>query len=142
MTEVPERALSIRNPWAALIMSGNKLVENRTWSTSLRGTIIVHAGMKGAGPDVDALAEEFGLTPPYPVGYLGVVDLVDVHPEAGARCCGIWAQTSEDTGVPVYHWRLDNPRSFRTSVPGPGRLQLYKIPPDVRAAIAALQEPA
>lgn len=133
---IPERALSIRNPWAALIMSGNKLVENRTWSTPVRGTIIVHAGAKSAGPEADVLAEEFGLKPPYPAGYLGRVDLVDVHPEAGARCCGIWAQSSEDTGQPVFHWRLDNPRPFTTPIPGPGRLQLYPCPRDIAAAIA------
>ncbi len=29
------RALSIRRPWANLIVAGAKLVENRTWSTNV-----------------------------------------------------------------------------------------------------------
>jgi hypothetical protein len=35
--------LSIKNPWAYLIVSGMKDVENRTWRTPYRGTLIIHA---------------------------------------------------------------------------------------------------
>jgi hypothetical protein len=37
-------ALSIRQPWAALIVLGLKPVENREWATNVRGEILVHAG--------------------------------------------------------------------------------------------------
>jgi hypothetical protein len=36
-------ALSIRQPWAWLIVQGHKPVENRTWSTRCRGPILIHA---------------------------------------------------------------------------------------------------
>lgn len=38
------RALSIRQPWAWLIIHGGKDIENRTWKTTLRERIYVHAG--------------------------------------------------------------------------------------------------
>lgn len=38
------RALSIRQPWAWLIVHGHKLVENRDWSTPWRGEFLIHAG--------------------------------------------------------------------------------------------------
>lgn len=38
------RALTILQPWASLIMSGEKRVENRTWPTKYRGRFYVHAG--------------------------------------------------------------------------------------------------
>ena len=38
------KALSIRQPWAYLIVTGHKDVENRTWKTSLKGRIAIHAG--------------------------------------------------------------------------------------------------
>lgn len=38
------KALSIRQPWAWLILQGHKPVENRTWPTALRGRIAIHAG--------------------------------------------------------------------------------------------------
>jgi len=36
-------ALSIKQPWANLIISGIKPVENRTWSTPYRGPLLIHA---------------------------------------------------------------------------------------------------
>lgn len=38
------QAISIRQPWAWAIISGFRSVELRTWATSFRGTIAVHAG--------------------------------------------------------------------------------------------------
>lgn len=37
------RALSIKQPWAWLIIYGGKDIENRTWTTAFRGTCYVHA---------------------------------------------------------------------------------------------------
>ena len=40
------KALSVRQPWAELIVAGLKDVENRTWRTDYRGPVLIHAGMK------------------------------------------------------------------------------------------------
>lgn len=40
------KALSIRQPWAWLIVHGGKDIENRTWRTKFRGPIMIHAGKK------------------------------------------------------------------------------------------------
>lgn len=37
-------ALSIRQPWAWLIVNGIKDVENRDWFTAFRGEVLIHAG--------------------------------------------------------------------------------------------------
>lgn len=42
------RALTILQPYASLIMSGTKRVENRTWPTKYRGRLYVHAGKSRA----------------------------------------------------------------------------------------------
>jgi ASCH domain len=36
-------ALSVRQPWAWLIVHGYKDVENRSWATSFRGPVLIHA---------------------------------------------------------------------------------------------------
>lgn len=36
-------ALSIRQPWAWMILNAGKDIENRTWSTKFRGRILIHA---------------------------------------------------------------------------------------------------
>lgn len=37
------KALSIRQPWAWLIIHGGKDIENRSWHTKFRGRFLVHA---------------------------------------------------------------------------------------------------
>lgn len=37
------KALSIKQPWAWLILFGGKPVENRTWNTHFRGEFLIHA---------------------------------------------------------------------------------------------------
>jgi hypothetical protein len=36
-------ALSVKQPWAALLAAGVKAVEVRTWGTSRRGPVLIHA---------------------------------------------------------------------------------------------------
>lgn len=40
------RVLSIKQPWASLIVHGKKDIENRSWWTSYRGPVLIHAGKK------------------------------------------------------------------------------------------------
>lgn len=37
------KALSIRQPWAWLVINAGKDIENRSWPTKLRGRVLVHA---------------------------------------------------------------------------------------------------
>jgi len=39
------KALSVRQPWAWLIINGYKDIENRDWPTKLRGRIWIHTGI-------------------------------------------------------------------------------------------------
>lgn len=38
------KTLSIRQPWAWLIVNGGKDIENRTWNLRYRGALLIHAG--------------------------------------------------------------------------------------------------
>ena len=63
------KALSIRQPWAALIITGKKTIEIRTWRPrrlELPQRILIHAGKK---VDRDFL-QEFGMTEDLPRGAL------------------------------------------------------------------------
>ena len=37
------KCLSVRQPWAWLIVHGHKPLENRSWATSYRGPLLIHA---------------------------------------------------------------------------------------------------
>lgn len=45
------KALSIRQPWAWLIVNGFKDIENRSWRTKYRGPVLIHAS--AAKPSMD-----------------------------------------------------------------------------------------
>ncbi|EPA7489326.1 ASCH domain-containing protein [Yersinia enterocolitica] len=40
------KAISIRQPWAWLIINGLKDIENRTWCTTYRGPVLIHASSR------------------------------------------------------------------------------------------------
>lgn len=46
--------LSVRQPWAWLIVNGWKNIENRNWSTVIRGPILIHAGKAMTADDYEA----------------------------------------------------------------------------------------
>lgn len=121
------RALSIRQPWAGLILAGVKDVENRTWSTQRRGPLIIHAGTQRDTAAVD-LAAQYGVTDCPRGGYLGVAELVDVHHDHDCRGdCSPWAEPG------AWHWALARPQAFPKPVPGRGHLGLYTPPAPVIA---------
>lgn len=52
--------LTVRNPWADLIASGRKRIENRSWSTSHRGIVLIHAGVSRIDCGDNYQSESFG----------------------------------------------------------------------------------
>lgn len=52
------KALSLKQPFAELILQGRKTIELRKWNTSFRGTFLIHASKM---PDTAAM-KQFGLS--------------------------------------------------------------------------------
>ena len=53
------KALSIRQPWAWLIVNGYKPYENRTWNTKFRGRVLIHAGKSFDRNGYDRVKDSF-----------------------------------------------------------------------------------
>lgn len=58
MVRRPAYALSLKQPWAALLVSGRKSVEIRKWATTVRGRVYIHAAR-----DSDARPEAWAHVP-------------------------------------------------------------------------------
>lgn len=124
------KALTICQPYAHLIMSGQKRVENRAWPTKYRGQFAIHAGksrqwMRG-----------YPESPDMPFGALvGVVDLVDCvdyykYMEAfgsGYEVNPSWLDADEHAIGP-YCFILDNVRPFNVPVPWIGKQGFFNVP--------------
>jgi predicted transcriptional regulator len=67
-------ALSLRQPWADLVVDGVKVIETRTWNTRFRGRFLVHAAKR-----VDREAcERFGVKPSALGAIIGEATLISV----------------------------------------------------------------
>ena len=72
--------ISIRQPWAALIVTGIKDIENRTWPTHYRGPVLVHASKQAAKIDIDEIEFRFGVRLSSDLlrgGIVGMTEIVD-----------------------------------------------------------------
>ena len=108
------KTLSVKQPWASLIVHGYKDIENRKWKTSYRGRILIHASAKPVFGCWDALSREqqlcliqqlgsteFGILPFGAI--IGSVIIVDcVHENTS-----VWAEKD------VYNWILKDPKLFK-----------------------------
>lgn len=112
------RILTVQQPWAGLIASGSKTIELRSWSTSYRGPVAIHAGRSF---DKRGLHHaEHGKR-----GHvLCIVDLVDVRESSAndMRHAGI-----ELPHVGLYSWVLRNVRAIEPRE-APGALGLRHAP--------------
>ena len=122
------KALTVRQPWAWAIISGRKRVENRSWSTRVRGRIAIHSSQQPerdwrrlAGMLEDAATWNACRESPNGA-ILGTVELVD--------CVG----ESDDyafVGGPVYGFLLANPRPLRRPIPVRGRRRFWTVPSNI-----------
>lgn len=125
-------ALSIRQPWAWLIIHGGKDIENRDWSTKFRGRVLVHAskGMTreewsdawnfahGSGASPKAIDAGLTFENVQRGGIVGSVDIVDCVTESESR----WFMGR-------FGFVLRNPRPM-PFVPWKGRLGFFDVPDD------------
>ena len=101
------KALSIRQPWAWLIIAGHKDIENRSCDTNYRGPPLIHAGRTWAGMPIDKIERRYRLKIQREKllrgGIIGIVELVDVVTRHRSR----WFDGDS------FGWVLKNPRSLR-----------------------------
>lgn len=123
----PVLALSVRQPWAELILRGQKTIELRSWKTGYRGPLWLHTGV---AQDLD-LEAKFDLLNLFYGGYIGSVMLSAIVPMDRQRW-DIWKPKHLAFGPyqpGLYAWILSSPCYFARPVLGPGQLNLFR--PDV-----------
>jgi tetratricopeptide (TPR) repeat protein len=123
--------LAVRQPWAWALVTGAKDIENRSWKTQHRGTVVILA----SAAKILVKAINKGAHPPPPISFqygalIGVVDLLDVSPLSEELETNPWASGP-------YCWRMGNARCFAEPIPAKGQLNLYTLPPDLATRATA-----
>lgn len=140
------KAITIKQPWAWLIVEGIKDIENRTWPTKFRGRVLIHAGAKADISNSLYVLNEVQYNevikrlsgncfPKYYnsaiIGSIEIVDCVLNH-------TSVWAQHEANVRrkidgeyklveVPVYNWVLANPIKFSQPIPAKGSLSFWNF---------------
>lgn len=115
------KTLTIKEPWASLILRGGKDIENRTWNTKFRGEFFVHCSKTIDKKAYDTLGGSFYLPTKESIqknlgAIIGVVELVDVVTESDSK----WFQGP-------YGFVLKNPRRFENKHYVKGQLGFWEF---------------
>jgi hypothetical protein len=134
--DAPIKALTIRQPWAELILRGRKPFELRTWRTNYRGPLVIHAAAK-----IDAWdARHFGLDPEKLTtsAFVGFASLLDVRPYTREDARLLKKQRAGYGWFPGnLSWVLKKPRRI-SPVKAKGQLSLFIVPKDVERRVRRL----
>lgn len=132
------RCLTIRQPWATLIALGEKRYETRSWPTSFRGELAIHAGLKvdkaacQREPFRSVLASHGYTAENLPSGaIIAVAKLEACHIITGSTGEEGWDTDHEaafgDYEEGRYAWEMVEVQSLKSPVPARGRLGLWEV---------------
>lgn len=127
-------ALSVKQPWAALLLHGLKTIEVRKWPTAIRGPILLHAAKVASEDPVGwrLLPEEFRPTADLRGGIIGELELVECRlyasPDAFQRDAALHGNLP-DWFVPprMFGFVMRNPRP-RPFAPWLGNVRFFTVP--------------
>lgn len=134
------KALSLTQPWATAIALGVKQYETRSWSTSFRGVIAIHAskGFPKWAREFASMELTLGRLPArLPLGAIvavarivGVFRVEEVAPQVSAieRLYG-------DYSAGRYAWQLGDVRALIEPVACVGALSLWTVPTEVESRL-------
>ena len=147
------KALSLTQPWAELVVLGEKQYETRSWSTRMTGLIAIHASKS-----FPKWAKDLTVNDPYYVtgvgkygtgrlalgAIVGVVEIVKMHRTQDVQHnLGSKEIAFGDYGDDRWAWELLNPVKLVSPIPCRGALGLWEIPEATLAQLnVALPQPS
>lgn len=127
------KVLTIKQPWATLIMQGDKRFEFRSWQTKYRGDLLIHAG-KGIDKEaMKRLAKYLPAEIPFGkiLGKVTLVDCVKMCPEFKEMLLkenpDIYTKSSFQEN---YGWQVENVKVFNEPIDVKGHLSLWEYEVD------------
>lgn len=121
------KVLTIKEPWASLIINGYKEYEFRSWKTKYRGKILIHAGMS-LEKDAAKRFSEYNLEyyKGAIIGEATITDciLVDTKFNEELRKINplVYAKSNH---VETYAWKLENIKKYDKPIYIKGKLGLW-----------------
>lgn len=123
------KVLTIKQPWATLIMQGDKRFEFRSWQTKYRGDLLIHAGKGVDKSAVKRLAKYLPKELPHGkiLGKVKLVDCIKMSPEfkelLQKENGDIYTQRSFQEN---YGWQIADVEVFEKPIEAKGKLSLWE----------------
>lgn len=122
------KALSIKQPWASLIVDGHKPLENRSWNTKFRGEFYIHASKKFDRKGYQWVRDNFpniDISPMYmnSGGIVGKATLINVVHESEER---LLTEKDKPWFFGEYGFILDNAKPLPFA-PYKGQLGFFEV---------------
>lgn len=122
------KVLTIKEPWATLIVNGYKKYEFRSWKTNYRGEFYIHASKS---IDKEAMKHFENLKLDYQpgkiIGKVNLVDCIEVtrdfENELIKENPSIYSLTIGRKG---YAFKLENVKKLERSIPAKGKLNFWE----------------
>lgn len=115
------KVLSVRQPWASLIVSGHKDIENRNWRTNYRGRLYIHASQGFRKSNIENhndFAKRFDLKNycfGFIIGYVDLIDCIESRPAFNP-----WADVDSK-----FYWLLKDAKTIKP-IEAKGKLQIWE----------------
>jgi hypothetical protein len=130
------KALTVCQPYAELIVSGAKPIENRSWPTRYRGELAIHAGKSRDWLEADDLREFPDMAFGAIVGVARLVGSPELSRVSDWRPEWLHLAGHEHANGP-FCWILESIERLARPVPCRGAQGLWTLGPDDVAAVRA-----
>lgn len=120
------KAITIKQPWATLIVKGYKKYEFRTWKTKYRGELLIHAG-KGIDKKYIKQMESLNLDFPNSkiIGKVNLVDCIELNEGINQKINNEFPLVYGEKSREGYAWRLEEPVEITSNKVVNGKLSLW-----------------
>lgn len=121
------KVLTIKEPWATLIIEGYKAYEFRSWKTKYRGKILIHAGMSLEKENANKFKDyNLEYSKGAIIGEAEITDCIFVTKEINEELKKINPLVYGKSGhVEKYAWKLENVKKYDKPIPVKGQLGLW-----------------
>ncbi len=120
------KALTIKEPWASLIINGYKEYEFRSWKTNYRGKILIHAG-KSTDKEAYSRVKDYNLeiNNGSIIGECNITDCILVDENFDKKLRKEDSVIYKNNHVGMYAWKLDNIIKYEKCITTKGKLGLW-----------------
>ena len=118
------KVLTIKQPWASLIIDGYKIYEFRSWKTNYRGKIGIHAGLSSENIN-DFKDYNLIYKKGFIIGEATIVDCILVDEKFNNDLKKIDPKVYKHNLVGQYAWKLENVVKYEEPIEIKGKLGLW-----------------